>query len=135
MVTPKKPDKIVFFDGVCNLCNNSVKFILKRDTNRKLLFSSIQGDYFREHFSRNAKIQGIDSIIFYENGQLWSKSDAALRICLYLRRCWPLLYLLKIIPVFFRDKIYDYIAKNRYRWFGKRDACMVPDKNIQSRFL
>ncbi|MCI0751298.1 MAG: thiol-disulfide oxidoreductase DCC family protein [Flammeovirgaceae bacterium] len=129
-------ENIIFFDGVCNLCNGAVQFIIKRDPKNKFRFASLQSDFA----IRRLKDQGIDpqiseTIILLQNGKIFTKSRAALEISKRLSGLWPLLYSFAIIPGFLRDSIYNLIARNRYRWFGKRDACMIPTPELKSRFL
>lgn len=127
---------IVFFDGVCNLCNASVQFILKNEQMPTYDFATLQSAYA----SRLMTQQGIDptrlnSILLFENGRIYDKSTAVLRICKNLKRPWRYFYYLKIIPRFLLDLVYDGVAKMRYRIFGKKDICMTPTTEIQKRFL
>ncbi len=133
---------IILFDGVCNLCNSTVNFLIKRDSRRILRFAALQSETARKILkessfsSEGVPISGnFNSIILVEKGHLYLKSTAALKIiqCLGGVYSWAGIFL--FIPQFIRDFIYDFIAKNRYRWFGKRDACMVPRSDIKSRFL
>lgn len=130
-------DKIVvLFDGVCNLCNGAVKFIIKRDPSSKFLFASLQSDYGQSQLLRF----GLDptkfhSIIAIENGNFYERSDAALKIATHLTGPWPILGIFKIFPRFVRDWGYDLIAKNRYRMFGKQESCMIPTAEMKAKFL
>lgn len=129
-------DKIVLFDGVCNLCDNSVKFIIKRDKKGIFKMASLQsevGKQLQEKYGQDTS--KVDSVMLIENGKLYTKSTAALRIAKNLDGAWKLFIVFMVIPSFIRDIFYDFIAKNRYKWFGKHDACMIPDKSIKSRFL
>jgi predicted DCC family thiol-disulfide oxidoreductase YuxK len=127
---------IIFFDGVCNLCNNSVKFIIKRDNHKRFLYASLQSDAARDILLQfKIKNSNLDSIILLENGKLYQKSTAILKIAKQLNGFWKLNYVFIIIPKFFRDFIYDIIAKNRYKWFGKREVCMLPTGDMKLRFL
>lgn len=123
---------IVFFDGVCNLCSGAVQFVLKRDKKEFFKFSSLQSEFARKNLPEN--LTNMQSIVYLENGQLYTQSTAVLKIVKHLNGIWPMLYILIIIPRFIRDFIYDYIAKNRYKWFGKKATCMIPDKSYVSRF-
>ncbi len=131
-----KPRALVLFDGVCNLCNSSVQFIIKRDTKAYFSFSSIQ-DISTEVYPDllNQQQLNLESILLVENNKLYKRSTAALRIVRKLNGLWPILYAFIILPKFIRDPLYNYIARNRYRWFGKKDQCMIPSPEIQSRFL
>lgn len=122
---------IVLFDGVCNLCNSSVQFIIKRDTKDYFRFDSFQS-YIEKG---NSLPINEDSIIIIENGQFYSRSTAALRIAKRLNGLWKLLYVFIIVPPFIRNAVYDYIARNRYRWFGKQDSCMMPSSELREKFL
>ena len=121
---------LVLFDGVCNLCNNSVSFILKHEKNSDLYFSSLQ-NFVQPELLENVK--NVDSIIFIEKDKVYTKSTAALKISKYLKGySWAGVFL--IIPPAIRDLIYDIIAKNRYKWFGKKDQCMIPNPDLKARF-
>lgn len=127
---------IVLFDGVCNLCNGSVLFIIKRDSQSRLKFASLQSDYGAEQMKRfNLPSSSLNSVLLIKSGQLFQKSNAALEIARMLDGIWPGMYAFKIVPLFIRDFIYDWIAKNRYRWFGKKEACMIPTPEMKARFI
>lgn len=128
--------KIILFDGVCNLCNGAINFIIKHDPKAVFSFASLQGETGQKLLAKH-KIDPnkIDSIILIESQRVSVKSTAALRIAKSLNRGYPLLYGFIIIPVFIRNAVYDYIASNRYKWFGKKDSCMIPTPELKSRFL
>ena len=127
---------IILFDGVCNLCNNSIQFIIKRDKKQHFLFASLQSDAAQDILLQfQLKNSDFDSIIFIENGKIYQKSTAILKISTYLGGLWKLNYGFIIIPKFIRDTIYSFIAKNRYKWFGKKNVCMIPTKELKIRFL
>jgi predicted DCC family thiol-disulfide oxidoreductase YuxK len=127
---------IILFDGVCNLCNASVNFVLDRDASGYFRFGALQSDEARELLSKwSYPSEYLDSIVLVENGQVYRESDAALRIARHLSGAWPLLYHLRWIPRFIRDGVYTWIARNRYRWFGRRDVCRIPTPELKSRFL
>lgn len=128
-------NKIVLFDGVCNFCNSSVQFIIKHDTSNSLKFASLQSSIGQELLNKYAIPKDVDSVIFIENNQAYTKSSAALKIANYFGGFWKLLQIFMIVPTFIRDFFYDIIAKNRYRWFGKKDSCMLPSPEIRNRFL
>ena len=128
------PDKIIFFDGVCNLCNRLVIFIIKRDRNRIFKFASLQSAK-AEEMGIIKKDKTLNTIIFLNENKLYQKSSAVLHICKLLPFPWPLLFGFIIVPRFIRDSVYNFVADNRYKWFGKRDQCMVPSKIIEDRFL
>ena len=132
----KENKSIILFDGVCNLCNNSVQFIIKRDQKQRFLFTSLQSDAARDILLQfQLKNSEMDSIILIENGKIYQKSDAILKIVKHLNGLWKINYVFIIIPKFIRDLVYTTIAKKRYQWFGKRDVCMIPTKELQMRFL
>lgn len=135
MGTPGKINKdVIFFDGICNLCNGAVNFIIDRDPKQKFQFASLQSTKAKELLPN--KLLDVDSIILLtKEGKLYNKSRAALEIAKNLSGFWFLLYIFKIIPRFISDGVYDLIAKNRYKWFGKRDTCRVPTSQLQERFL
>jgi predicted DCC family thiol-disulfide oxidoreductase YuxK len=126
----------ILFDGVCNFCNSSVNFIIKRDKKDYFLFSSLQSEYSQNLLNKNNFPQkDFDSIILIEENKLYQKSTAALKIAKHLNGLWKLFYMFIIIPPFIRDFFYDIIAKNRYKWFGKKDVCMIPDEKTKNKFL
>ena len=132
--TQDKP--IIFFDGMCNLCNSSVQFILKKDTNNVFLFSSLQSDAAKGILLQyNLENFDLSSIILVEKGIIYQKSTAILRIAKSLAGISKYAYVYIIVPKFIRDGVYSFIAKNRYKWFGKRDSCMLPTAALKLRFL
>ncbi|MFS8081885.1 MAG: thiol-disulfide oxidoreductase DCC family protein [Ginsengibacter sp.] len=128
------PNKIIFFDGVCNLCNRLVIFIIKRDRSRIFKFASLQSAK-AEEMGIIQKDKTLNTIIFFSENKLYQKSSAVLHICKLLPFPWPLLFGFIIVPRFIRDSVYNFVADNRYKWFGKKDQCMVPSENIEDRFL
>lgn len=124
---------VILFDGVCNLCNGAVNFVIDRDPDSRFLFAPLQSQYAKDHIP--AELHAVDSILLFEKGRVYVKSDAALRIARRLKG-WPhFLWYFIFIPRFFRDWVYDMIAANRYRWFGKKDACRLPTPELTSRFI
>lgn len=127
---------IVLFDGVCNLCDNTVQFILKRDKKGYFQFASLQSEAGQELLKKyDLPTDDFDSFVLLENGKLYQRSTGALRVCRRLGAAWPLLYTFIIVPAFIRNAIYNWVARNRYRWFGKKDACMMPKPEWKERFL
>lgn len=127
---------ILLFDGVCNLCNSSVQFIVKRDKDATFRFASLQSEEAQELLDAfDDKPGDLSSVILVEDSKLYARSTAALRIARRLGGAWPLLYGFIIIPQPIRDGVYNWIARNRYRWFGKKDQCMIPSPDLKSRFL
>ncbi len=127
---------IILFDGVCNLCNNSVQFVIKRDNKQQFLFASLQSDaatkLLLQFYSKKIEIQ---SIVLIEENKVYDKSTAALRIARKLNPLWNVLYIFIIVPKSLRDLVYDFIAKNRYKWFGKQDSCILFIKEYKNRFI
>ena len=128
---------VLFFDGVCNLCNGAVQFVIRHDKRGNVRFASLQSSAGAEaaadvrwQFGRVP-----DSIILFDEGQYFTESDAALRVARHLDGAWAGLRWLKIFPRGLRDFVYRLMARNRYRWFGKKDACMIPTPELKSRFL
>lgn len=127
---------LILFDGVCNLCNGSVNFILTRDNKDIFRFVPLQSEMGRKLTSKlKIDAKESDTVILIEGDSYWTRSEAALRIVKKLPGLWPLVYGFVIVPKCIRDFIYNIIARNRYRWFGKRENCMVPDSNITSKFF
>ncbi|MCU0369069.1 MAG: thiol-disulfide oxidoreductase DCC family protein [Cyclobacteriaceae bacterium] len=127
---------VVLFDGVCNLCSAAVLFIIKRDPTKQFRFASLQSRYGQLQLKRfNLSATELNSVLLVHDGKLFQKSTAALKIASKLNNGWPLLYLFIIVPGFIRNWIYDWIARNRYAWFGKKDECMIPTPEINSRFI
>lgn len=129
--------KIVLFDGVCNLCADSVVFISKRDKHRNFKFAWAQSETGKELLKRcGLPTDYLDTVVYIEDGVPYYKSTAALKIASGLSAPWPLLASIgKMAPKFLRDWAYDKIAENRYKWFGKTEVCMVPNEDLISRFL
>lgn len=127
---------IVLFDGVCNLCNSSVQFILKRDKQKKFRFASLQSQKGQEILQRfKLSLTDFNSFVLVEEGRIYTRSTGALRMLRSLGKGWKLLYGFIIIPKFIRDAVYNLIARNRYKWFGKKEACWVPTPELRERFL
>lgn len=127
---------IVLFDGVCNLCNRSVRFILRNDPEKKFRYAPLQSS-FGQRVLQNAGLpaEKLNTLLLLKNGKLYRKSTAALMIAAELRGLWPALYAFTILPAFLRDPIYDLVARNRYNWFGKQTSCMVPDTTTKDLFI
>lgn len=128
--------KIILFDGVCNLCNGSVQFIIKRDKKRVFRYAALQSDVASKELStRNEAITNIESVILIDGDSVYYRSDAALRIAKHLGSAWPLMQFFLIIPRFARDGLYNFIGRNRYKWFGKQESCMIPTSELKGLFL
>jgi predicted DCC family thiol-disulfide oxidoreductase YuxK len=132
----RKNDKIIIFDGVCNLCNRVVQFIIRRDPKARFKFTALQSGYAKELLKDREWVSNQpDIIIYFRGNRIYQKSTAVLLILRDLGGLWAILYLLSIIPRFLRDYFYDKIAINRYRLFGKRESCMIPSPDLKNRFL
>jgi predicted DCC family thiol-disulfide oxidoreductase YuxK len=130
------PSSLVFFDGVCNLCNSTVQFLLKIDRHQRLTFGSLQGASAKKILpDYNISPEKLRSIIFIHNNKAYTESSAVLEIFRVIGGLWAILYILKIIPAFLRNGLYRFIARYRYQWFGKKAQCMIPKAEDQYRFL
>ena len=127
---------IVLFDGVCNLCNAAVNFLIDHDPGGRLKFGSLQSEAVRPLLERNGlRTDYLDSFVLIDEGQVYRRSDAALRTARRLGGAWRLLWIFSLLPRPLRDAAYDWIATNRYRWFGKREACRIPTPELEARFI
>jgi len=126
---------IVLFDGVCNFCSDSVNFIIRHDTENKFMFAPLQSEKGIELRAKYGIEDNIDSIVLIEDDQAFTRSTGALRIAKRLGGIWAAAYVLIIVPRPIRDYFYELFAKYRYRWFGKKDECMLPTPEIRARFL
>ncbi|MEL7269469.1 MAG: thiol-disulfide oxidoreductase DCC family protein [Bacteroidota bacterium] len=133
----EKNKKLILFDGVCNLCNGAIQFVIKRDKKDTFRYAALQSDIGLQLMQeRGIDPCKMDSIILIEPGVAYfTKSDAALRIGQDFGGLWKILALFTWVPRPIRDGIYDIIAKNRYRWFGRKDVCMIPTPELQAKFL
>ncbi|MHA4809382.1 thiol-disulfide oxidoreductase DCC family protein [Flavitalea flava] len=130
------PSMTILFDGVCNLCNGSVQFILKRDKSGRFRFASLQSDAGQAILQKfGLPPSHLNSFILIENEKVYTRSLAALRVLEHLGGGWSLFYSLRIIPAFIRDGIYNWVSRNRYRWFGKQESCLLPKPEWKDRFL
>jgi len=129
-------EPIILFDGVCNFCNHWVNFAIKRDKKKKLRFTPLQGETAKRLLPRyHINPTSLSSVVFIDNEKAYTQSSAALQICKHLDGGWKLLYGLIIVPKFIRDFFYNIIARNRYKWFGKKETCMMPPADWKERFL
>lgn len=127
---------IILFDGICVLCESSVRFVIKHDPNAHFKFAALQsktGQRILSEHDIDASCQ--NSVVLIQLGQAYFKSDAALAIAAQLKGPWKYLKLFKYLPKRLRDAVYDFIAQRRYRRFGKNNTCIIPDKTIRERFL
>jgi len=127
---------VILFDGFCNLCNASVQSVIKRDPAGLFHFASLQSIASQALLKKHeSELINIDSIVLITAKAVFIKSDAVLQVCRSLGGVAQYLYILRIFPKSLRDALYDWIAKNRYSWFGKHDVCMIPTPELENRFL
>lgn len=127
---------IILFDGICNLCNGVVQFIINHDPENKFLFASLQSDAGQQLLKQfNLPSENFNSFILVQDNKVYNKSTGALKVARQIKGAWSWLYIFIIIPKFIRDAVYNWIAQNRYKWFGKKDACMLPTPELKARFL
>jgi predicted DCC family thiol-disulfide oxidoreductase YuxK len=127
---------IILFDGECNLCSWSVQFIIRRDPKARFRFAALQSPAgWRLLAERGIDARGFDSVVLLDGARWYARSGAALRIARRLSGAWPLLGALLVVPRPLRDWAYDVVARRRYGWFGRADACMVPTPALRERFL
>lgn len=126
---------VILFDGVCNLCNSSVEKIIAADPKKQFRFASLQGSFGQEVLQKfQLPPRELNSFILLENNQIFTRTTGALKVARKLSGAWPLLYAFIVVPRFLRDGIYNIIARNRYKWFGKKESCMVPHAALQELF-
>lgn len=132
----KQQKNIILFDGVCNLCSHFVQFVIKHDSKNVFTFASLQSETGKKLLaSFGMEDNYLQTVVMIENNKIYTQSTAALRISRRLNGAWNLLYAFIIIPKSFRDMAYRWIAKNRYRWFGKNEMCMIPTPELQAKFI
>jgi predicted DCC family thiol-disulfide oxidoreductase YuxK len=129
-------DLVVLFDGVCNLCNASVDFIIPRDKAGRFRFSSLQSEAGRRILTGcGLDPSTVATVVLVEEGRCYTLSAAALRVAKHLSGLWPALYILTLVPTPIRDLVYRWIARNRYKWFGRRETCRLPMPEERGRFI
>ena len=130
------PHPILFFDGVCNLCNSSVQFILRNDRNGNLRFASLQSELAEELLPPfGIEPADLNSVVLYDKGTVYTRSTAVLRTLRHMGGPLSYLAVFGIVPRRLRDFFYNFISHNRYKWFGQRDECMLPSPEYNARFL
>ena len=127
--------KILFFDGYCNLCNGLVDWVMKQDRRQTIQFASLQGKTAAEKLNLSSSKIDFDTVIYFKDQQTFERSNAILELLNDLGGFWRLFYIFKVIPVFMRDFIYNWVAKNRFRFFGSRETCRMPTPNEKARLL
>ena len=127
---------IILFDGICNFCDSAVNFLIRHDKKSRIRFAALQSQpgqhLLKQH---NLSTTSFDTFVLLDKGKTYTRSTAALRVCRYLPGGWPLFYGFIIVPAFIRDVLYNLVAQNRYKWFGKKETCMIPDASVRQRFL
>lgn len=127
---------VVLFDGVCNFCNGAVNFIIRHDKKDVFRFTALQSEAGQSLLQNHQLPTGhFDSFILLEKGKIYKASGAALKVCSHLPWYWKWTQLFWIIPAFIRDAVYQFIARNRYKWFGKKESCMIPGPEVRKKFL
>jgi predicted DCC family thiol-disulfide oxidoreductase YuxK len=130
------PDNLVLFDGVCNLCSALVQFVIRHDPAAKFRFAAIQSEIGREIFqSHGLDPADLQTFVFVADGRMFVRSDAAIEVVSRFGGAWRILRVFRFVPRVVRDSIYTIVARNRYRWFGRKEVCMVPTPEIKERFL
>lgn len=127
---------IILFDGICNLCDGAVQFVIKHDPENQFLFASLQSEAGQRLLKQyKLPVENFNSFILIQDEKVYSKSTGALKVARQIKGVWSWLYIFIIIPAFIRDAVYAWIAQNRYKWFGKKEACMIPTPELKARFL
>ena len=130
------PDQLVLFDGVCNLCNALVQFVIRRDPAARFRFAPIQSRVGTEIFQRHGLDPAdLQTFVFVADGKILLRSDAAIEVVSRFGGAWRIVKLFRSVPRPLRDRLYSFIARNRYRWFGRKEVCMVPTPELKERFL
>jgi predicted DCC family thiol-disulfide oxidoreductase YuxK len=130
------PDNLILFDGVCNLCSALVQFVIRHDPAAKFRFAAIQSEIGREIFqSHGLDPADLQTFVFVTEGKMFLRSDAAIEVVSRFGGAWRIFRIFQFVPKVLRDSIYSFIARNRYRWFGRKELCMVPTPEISERFL
>ena len=130
--------RIILFDGICNFCNRWVNFIIRHDKKGKIKLAALQSEAGKRILKENnlaQLIDNMDTFIFIDEEKNYTRSSAGIRIAKYLNGGWKLFFVFIIVPKFIRDGVYNWLAKNRYKWWGKRNECMIPTQDVKERFL
>lgn len=131
-----KDKAVILFDGVCNVCNGFVQFMIPRDPKGYFKFASLQSEIGQQILKAyDLPAEELSTVILVEGGKVYTHSDVAIRASRHMSGLWPAFSIFSVVPRFLRDGIYNWIARNRYRWFGQREQCMIPTPDIRQRFL
>lgn len=133
-IDPTLPPRIVFFDGICGLCNTSVDFLMPRDHNDRLHFATLQGETAEQLLSPE-QLSDLDTILYYREGKVLDRSTAVLTILKDMGGPWSVLRVALILPRSLRDAVYKIVADNRYRWFGKKESCRMPTPKERGKIM
>lgn len=132
----RTPHRVILFDGVCNLCNGLVQFVIDRDPYARFVFAPLQGDEARRLLAARRHAGGdLGTVLLVEDGRVYDRSTACLRIARHLSGAWPLAYAFILVPRPLRDLVYGWVARNRYAWFGREESCRIPTPELRARFL
>ena len=127
---------IILFDGICNFCDSAINFLVRHDKKSRIRFAALQSQIGQQLLKQhNLSTTSFDTFVLIEKGKTYTRSTAALRVCRLLPGGWTIFYGFIIVPAFMRDGLYKLVAQNRYRWFGKKASCMIPDASVRQRFL
>ncbi len=136
MQAPEEDPPVVLFDGVCNFCDGAVQFLIRHDRHGRLRFAAYQSDAGNQLARRyGIDPEKLETFAFICRGRAFVRSDAGIAVAAALGGVWRLAVMLKLVPRFLRDAVYGFIARHRYRWFGRKESCMVPDAGVRGRFL
>lgn len=132
----KVPDNLILFDGVCNLCSALVQFVIRHDREAKFRFAAIQSEIGRKIYqSHGLDPADLQTFVFIADGKVVLRSDAAIEVVSRFGGAWRIFAIFRLVPRVARDFVYSTIARNRYRWFGRKEVCMIPTPEIDERFL
>lgn len=132
----KIPDNLILFDGVCNFCSTLVQFVIRHDPEAKFRFAAIQSEIGREIYqSHGLDPAELETFVFIADGKVLLRSDAAIEVVSRFGGAWTIVAIFRLVPRVARDFVYSTIARNRYRWFGRKEVCMMPTPEIEERFL
>lgn len=130
-----KKKTLLLFDGVCNLCNAFVQFIIIRDRKRQIFFAPLQSELGQQLLKdSDEKVNNLNTVVLIKDDEVYTHSDVALEVAKIIRGGWQFFSIFHLLPKGFRDKVYDWVAANRYKWFGKKDQCMLPSADTKDRF-
>lgn len=133
---PSHPSPLLLFDGVCNLCDASVQWVIQHDPDARFRFASLQSDIGKTMLQRyNLPTGELNTVVLIDGSKAYTRSDVPLRIFKQLGGWWSVLAVFSVVPKFIRDAVYDWVARNRYRWFGKKNECWLPTPELRARFL